>query len=86
MSDKMDLIIEKLDSQEKMITQLLQIVGATNNKVANLEKVQAQHTELLNQLIDSQENQEYLLNALSVRSAKQDAEILKLQKTKRNAI
>jgi hypothetical protein len=90
MSDKMDLILEKLDSQEKMITQLLQIVGATNTKVSNIEKsvdeLKTDVKDLKNSVaavVQTQEEQNDLFDTIARRSIEHETKIKKLQASKR---
>jgi hypothetical protein len=89
-------IVVNQESNEKMITQLLQIVGATNSRVVRIEdRVDSPNedisklTEATNQLVEAIENvrkqienQEEVIQILTTRSLQQENEIKEIQQMK----
>ncbi len=89
-------IVVNQERHEKMITQLLQIVGATNNRVVkiedkvvvpNEEMVQLAETtkqlvETINSVIKRIDNHDEVMQILTTRSLQQENEIQELQQMK----
>lgn len=77
------------ERHEKMITQLLQIVGATNAKVVQLEKRADKLEEIVvdlakntNKITEKFEKQDELIQLLTARSIQQGHDIRELQRHK----
>jgi hypothetical protein len=76
---KLDLILNKLDSHENMITQLVNMVAGLKVGQEELKAGQARHEKLLVKLTESQERQDRILEALAARSLDQEIEIKEIK-------
>ncbi|WP_067931245.1 hypothetical protein [Alicyclobacillus kakegawensis] len=82
MDDKLDLILQKLESIEAMqkqhgdmIAQLIGVVASTNQKVSDLQSDIAV-------LKDGQVRQDKILESLALRSLEQETELRELKRAK----
>lgn len=82
MSDKLDLILERLDrieteqkQQGDILVQLIGIVKATNEKVSDIK-------DAVSSLAKSQEKQDRILETLALRSLEQETEIREIKRIK----
>lgn len=96
MTDKLDLILEKLSLLESSVSENIEITKALRDRqdetdakldalsmdVNKLHGVVTSHTELINTLVKSQERQEKILETLALRSLEQETDIRELKRIK----
>jgi hypothetical protein len=67
-------------SNEEMFSQMMKKLGEMQTDITDIKTDIVEIKSTLAQVVESQEDQKDLLDALSIRSAKQDAEILKIKR------
>lgn len=60
---------------EKQISIIVQDLGKIVDRLDRIEETQAEHGQLLSQLVESNKKQDHILEILTVRSVDQEAEI-----------